>query len=142
MALLRNLKRTVDALNKENQFADFFNNFDTSLNKNDITLRVNEEAVKNSIRNLLLTNRGDRFFNPTLGGDVRAMLFENISSITSNNLKDLIETAIENYEPRAQLLDVSVVPDFDRNAYNITIVFSVINNSDPVFLELLLNRIR
>ena len=114
MALLRNLKRTVDALNKENQFADFFNNFDTSLNKNDITLRVNEEAVKNSIRNLLLTNRGDRFFNPTLGGDVRAMLFENISSITSNNLKDLIETAIENYEPRAQLLDVSVVPDFDR----------------------------
>jgi len=142
MALIRNNKKIVNALNPVTQFSDMLNNFNTFFNKNDLALYTNEEAVKNSIRNLLLTNRGERFFNPDLGSDIRSLLFENMSTVTSNNLKVLVTNTIENYEPRAELLDVSVVPDFENNAYAITIVFNVINNSDPVFLELLLNRVR
>ena len=108
----------------------------------DLLSYKNEDSVKRSIRNILLTDKGERFFNPTFGSDIRKMLFENFSPSTEQVVADLIKTAIGNHEPRANVIDVNVSGNPDQNSMYINIVFSVINKAEPVTLELILNRIR
>jgi phage baseplate assembly protein W len=111
-------------------------------NKQDLVLHTNEDAVKRSIRNIILTDRGERMFNPLIGSNIRSLLFENFSPQTASLLRDFIKSAIENFEPRATVIDVYVQALPDESAYAATIVFSVINKTEPVTLELLLNRVR
>jgi phage baseplate assembly protein W len=103
---------------------------------------TNEDSVKNAIRNLLLTERGEKLFNPLYGSNIRAMLFENVNPQSESLLREYITNSIQNYEPRAQLIEVYVSALPDENAYNATIIFSVINSSQPVVLELILDRVR
>ncbi|NDC96351.1 hypothetical protein EB118_25655, partial [bacterium] len=110
-------------------YSDFYNNLNTENVKNDLLTLENEESVKTSIKNILKTNRGERFFNPTFGSDIRRMLFENYTSATEQIAKDLIKTAIKNFEPRANIIDVKVLGNPDQNSINITLIFSVINKS-------------
>jgi len=123
-------------------YSDFYSNLDLELVKKDLLSYKNEDSVKRSIRNILLTDKGERFFNPTFGSDIRKMLFENFSPSTEQVIADLIKTAIGNHEPRANVIDVNVSGDPDQNSMYINIVFSVINKAEPVTLELILNRIR
>lgn len=115
--------------------------FDIESN-NDLTPLTNAESVKQSIKNLLLTHRSERFFNPSLGSDMRHALFELASPAQESVLEDLITTTINNYEPRASLLDVSVSSDEDQHLIVATIVFSLINIEEPIVFDLILNRIR
>ncbi len=123
-------------------FSDFLTNFDKHPVKKDLVRNINEDAIKRSIKNLLQTNRGDRLFNNTLGSDIRSMLFEPLSPTTERVLEDYVRTTINNYEPRADVLDVTVLSDEDEQSVYITVQFSVINKQEPVTLELILNRIR
>ena len=123
-------------------FSDFLTNLNVTNVKKDLTRAVNEEAVKTSIRNLLLTNRGDRFFRNTIGSDLRSMLFELSSPANEQMIADLIRTTIDNYEPRASIVDVRVESDDDNNMVIATIVFNIINKEEPIVLDLILNRIR
>jgi phage baseplate assembly protein W len=123
-------------------FSDFFTNLETHPIKKDFVRHTNEEAVKRSIKNLLLTKRGDRLFQNTLGSDVTAMMFELASTATDQVLESYIHTTIANYEPRAHVIEVQVTSDPDEHTVYATIVFSVINKQEPVILELILNRIR
>lgn len=123
-------------------YSDIQQSFDIHPNKLDLMIDTNEEAIKNSIRNILLTNRGERLFNPLLGSDINSILFENISPQTESTLTSFIKTAITNFEPRANLINVIVSPLPDENAYVATIVFSVINKTEPVILDVILNRVR
>jgi len=123
-------------------YSDFYSNLDLELVKKDLLSYKNEDSVKRSIRNILLTDKGERFFNPTFGSDIRKMLFENFSPATEQVIADLIKTAIGNHEPRANVINVNVSGDPDQNSMYINIVFSVINKAEPVTLELILNRIR
>jgi len=123
-------------------YSDFFTNFNCHPTKNDLYREINEEAIKTSIRNLLLTNRGERLYNSSLGSDIRKLLFENFNSATESVVSDLIRTTISNFEPRAQVHQVVVNSEVDEYTIYITIVFSVINKEEPITLELLLNRIR
>lgn len=123
-------------------FSDFLTNLDVATVQKDIIRNVNEEAVKTSIRNLLLTNRGDRLFNNTLGSDIRSLLFENPDPAVDRILTDYITKTIENYEPRAGIISVSVNTEFDAQYVAVTIVFNIINKQEPVTLDLVLNRIR
>lgn len=123
-------------------FSDFLADFDIHPLKKDVVRNVNEEAVKSSIRNLLMTNRGDRLYNSTIGSDIRAILFENSSPAMESVLGDLIKTTIDNYEPRARVIEVNVTSDPDSHFVYATILFSVINKEEPLALELILNRIR
>jgi phage baseplate assembly protein W len=91
---------------------------------------------------LLLTRRGERFFNPSLGSDIEYILFENASPAMEKVLEDLIRTTIDNYEPRARIIDVQVTSDEDSHLITATIVFSIINKQEPIVLDLILNRIR
>ena len=142
MAIVVRKTKTTPQTSKPLVYSDFFSNFDLELVKRDLLSYKNEDSVKRSIRNILLTDKGERFFNPTFGSDIRKMLFENFSPSTEQVVADLIKTAIGNHEPRANVIDVNVSGNPDQNSMYINIVFSVINKAEPVTLELILNRIR
>ena len=108
----------------------------------DISKITDVEAVKRSIRNLVLTNFYEKPFHPEIGSGVRDMLFENMSPITSVVLAKKIEDVVENFEPRARLIGVRALPNLDRNEYEVTIEFFVVNAPTElvdmtVFLEVL-----
>ena len=100
------------------------------------------EAVKRSVRNLVLTNFYEKPFHPEIGSGVRDMLFENMSPLTAVVLAKKVEDVIENFEPRARLIGVRALPNLDRNEYEVTIEFFVVNTPTElvdmtVFLEVL-----
>ncbi len=142
MAIVVRKTKTTPQTAKPLVYSDFYSNFDLESVKKDLLSYKNEDSVKRSIRNILLTDKGERFFNPTFGSDIRKMLFENFSPSTEQVVADLIKTAIGNHEPRANVIDVNVSGNPDQNSMYINIVFSVINKAEPVTLELILNRIR
>ena len=123
-------------------YSDFLSSFEIDPVKRDLNKVTNEEAIKTSIRNLLLTNTGDRLYNPKLGSNIRSILFENFSPAMDSVLADLIRTTIENYDPRAKIQEVFVNSEVDDHYVAVTLVFSIINIEQPITLELFLNRIR
>jgi phage baseplate assembly protein W len=123
-------------------YSDIPTNLDVHPIKEDLVLLYNENAVKRAIRNLLLTDPYERVFNPGIGAGIRQSLFENISQDTEFILKERIRETIINYEPRANLYSVNVKAMPDENSYSATIVFSVVNNTTPVTLDLVLRRVR
>lgn len=111
-------------------------------NTRDISTIENEDSVKSAIRNILLTRKGERFFNPFFGSDIYSLLFENFSPSIETDLKAIINNALNNFEPRANVLKLHVSPYPDENGFVITLIFSVINRSEPVVMNILLDRIR
>ena len=97
----------------------------SSLNYDLISLK-NENAIARSLRNLVLTLPGERFFNENLGSNVSKSLFDNIDSISASIIQSEIENTINNYEPRVNLRDVKVRPDFDNNSFDVTITYEII----------------
>ena len=101
------------------------------------------QAVKRSVRNLILTNIYEKPFHPEIGSGIRGLLFEPLSPITAFVLSQRVEDVIENFEPRARLVGVRALPDLDRNAYEITIEFYVQNApTELVDTTVLLERLR
>ena len=101
------------------------------------------QAVKRSVRNLILTNIYEKPFHPEIGSGIRDLLFEPLSPVTAYVLSQLVEDVIENFEPRARLVGVRANPDLDRNSYEITIEFYVQNApTELVDTTVLLERLR
>ena len=86
----------------------------------------NETAIARSIRNLVLTSNGERFFNENLGSRVNKLLFDSIDSITGSIIEDEIRTTINNYEPRVSLISVNATPNYDGNEFEVTIRYQII----------------
>ena len=127
---------------KPETYSDFFKDLTISPINNDLARKVDEESVKESIKNLVLTNRGERLFQPNLGCDVRKLLFDNIGPDTIVIAKEMIKNVLEAYEPRADVIGVDVIGDLDKNAVTINIVYSVINREEPLSLSITLDRVR
>ena len=108
----------------------------------DIVVKTDVEAVKRSVRNLILTNRYERPFQPQIDGGVTRHLFELSSPMTKSNIQGAIKNAISNFEPRAEVISVFVGGDLDRNGFDVTIEFRVVNHPNPVTIELFLERLR
>ena len=118
----------------------FFNKKSTS---KDISKVTDIQAVKRSIRNLVLTNHYEKPFHPEIGSGVRGVLFELMTPITAHVLTQQIENVIENFEPRARLISVRAQPNLDRNEYECTIEFYVANTpTELVDLTVFLERLR
>jgi len=122
------------------KYSDFLTSFDTSAG--DIFKIINEDSVAQSIRNIVLTDRGERVMNPEYGCDIRALLFENFSPGTEQVIKNTVTDAINAYEPRAKILDVRITPLPDNNIVSVSIVFRVINTDTPRVVDLILTRVR
>lgn len=97
----------------------------------DILTITNERAIARSVRNLILTQKGERFFNNQLGSEVSSLLFENLDRSTSIFIKSEIENVINNYEPRVTLLSLSVDPNYDENQFDIVIKYKIIGIDVP-----------
>ena len=108
----------------------------------DIQKITDIEAVKRSVRNLINLNHYEKPFHPEIGSNLRAMLFENMTPQMTHLIGKQIELLIANYEPRARLVAVRTLPQFDKNAYAVTINFQVVNQPEPIVVETLLERLR
>jgi len=91
----------------------------------------NESAIARSIRNLVFTLPGERFFDQDFGSDVSASLFENIDAVTAITIRDDIEYMIKMHEPRVELLDVQSLPNYDNNQFDVVIVYKIRGSSNP-----------
>ena len=109
----------------------------------DVSVVTDVQAVKRSIRNLVLLNTYEKPFHPEISSGVRDMLFELMSPVTAVVLARQIENVIENFEPRARLTNVRTIPNYDRNSYAVTIEFYIVNTpTELVDLTILLERLR
>mgnify|MGYP001392992430 FL=1 len=117
--------------------------FFTRKSNKDVNKVTDIQAVKRSVRNLVLLNTYEKPFHPEIAGDVRGLLFENMTPLTSAVIARKIQDVIENFEPRARLTGVQAIPDFDRNLYEVTIYFYVVNApTELVEVTQLLERLR
>ena len=109
----------------------------------DVNKVTDVEAVKRSVRNLLLLNTFEKPFHPEIASDMRGMLFEPMSPLVAVIIARKIEDVIINFEPRARLVGVRAFPDFDRNAYEVSVEFYVVNApTELVDLSIMLERLR
>ncbi len=113
----------------------------------DVVKKTGLDAIKRSIRNLVLTNFYDRKFRSSIGSNATKILFDNINPFTATFLKDSIIEVITNFEPRVKLSEdqndgVIVSVDADNNGYNVRLTFNIINTGAPATISLFLERLR
>ncbi len=109
---------------------------------NDLALKTDEESVKESLKNLILTNKGERLFQPNLGSDVVKSLFDTMTPASIKVLENSIRNTINNYEPRANVLNIEVLPYYDENMVKVNITFYVRNAEVPITVAVFLERTR
>lgn len=127
---------------KNQIYSDFLNDLNPHPVTGDVVRLTNENAVNRSIRNLINTNKGERLYQPDIGSDIFKMLFEPMSGGVAELLSTTIQRTIDDYEPRAKVLSVYVSPDYENNAYGVTINYMIINRQTPITLNVTLTRVR
>jgi uncharacterized protein len=111
-------------------------------NSKDLVYLHGDAAIRRAVRNIVFTEVYERHYNDIFGCAVRGMLFEDISSASTINLKTTIENAIQSFEPRVNLNEVRVDPQEDKNGYVITILFTILNQTTPLTISFFLERVR
>jgi phage baseplate assembly protein W len=107
-------------------FKDISMTFQRNPLSNDLIALNNENAIARSIRNIVMTYPGEKFFSQNFGSKVNQLLFENLDTLSANVIKDEIENSIKNYEPRVVLISVDVNPNFDENSFDVVIVYKIV----------------
>ena len=125
------------------QYVDLDLFFGKKTSNRDISDVTDIQAVKRSIRNLVLLNSFEKPFHPEIASGVRDMLFELMTPVTAALLARQVQDVIENFEPRARLVGVRAIPDYDKNSYSVTVEFYVVNTpTELVDLTIFLERLR
>ena len=112
-------------------FKDISMTFQNNPLNSDLIVLKNETAIARSIRNIVFTLPGEKFFNPNFGSRVSRSLFENIDEISASNIRDEIATSIVNFESRVSLIDVQTIPDYDNGAFNVNIIYRIVGADIP-----------
>ena len=107
-------------------FKDLSMSFQVNPISSDLIATKNETAIARSVRNLVLTRPGERFFNPNLGSRVYETLFDNMDEVSASIVEDDIKDTIDNYEPRVKLVSVKATPDYQGNAFDVVITYNII----------------
>ena len=125
------------------QYTDLDLFFGKKSSDSDIQKVTDIQAVKRSIRNLVQLNTYDKPFHPEIAGGIRQMLFENMTPTVAIIISKQLEQVIANYEPRAKLVGIKAIPDYDKNLYNVNIEFYVVNTpTELVDMSVMLERLR
>ena len=136
----------ADTIAKTIQQSEIYSDFLTSFNKHPLNGELlpvkNDASIKQAFKNLILTNIGERLFDPYFGSTVNDSLFELYTPFLVEDVQRSIQVAASNFEDRISILDISVLDDIERNAYSVSILFSIINRPDPIQLDLFLKRVR
>ena len=143
MSAYKDAQANNDITRNVRQYSDLDLFFGKKSSDSDISKVTDIQAVKRSIRNLVLLNPYEKPFHPEIAGGVREMLFELMTPITAQIIAKQVENVINNFEPRARLVGVRVQPDLDRNLYELTIEFYVVNApTELVDMSVMLERLR
>ena len=110
--------------------------------RKDVNKHIDEMAVINSVKNLLLTAHYEKPFRPEIGSNLRKLLFEQMDVITTSTLQREIIQTLKNFEPRVNVKEVKCSPDYDRNRYTVNMTFYIINVTAPITIEFFLQRDR
>ena len=127
---------------KEIVFSDFFTDFSRSPTSGMLNRKTNEDAVKQSVRNLLLTDKYERPYQPQIGSNIRALLFENWTPATGEIMKQYVQEVFDNFEPRAELVNCAVQANDSLNSIIVKIWFRLINSESIVEFDVILKRVR
>jgi phage baseplate assembly protein W len=143
MSAYKDAQANNDISRNVRQYSDLDLFFGKKSSDSDVSKVTDIQAVKRSIRNLVLLNPYEKPFHPEIAGGVREMLFELMTPITAQIIAQQVENVINNFEPRAKLVGVRVQPDLDRNLYALTIEFYVVNApTELVDMSVMLERLR
>ena len=112
-------------------FKDISMSFQSNPLNNDLIGLKNENAIARSVKNIVFTVPGEKFFNENFGSKISASLFENVNEISAASIEDQIRVSIENYEPRVELIDVKAHPNYDNNQFDAVIVYEIIGIDIP-----------
>ena len=112
-------------------FKDISMTFQANPLNNDLIAIKNENAIARSVKNIVFTLPGEKYFNPNFGSQISKVLFENIDDITASVIVDEIKESIRNFEPRVELLDVEAFPNFDNNQFDVIITYEIIGSDIP-----------
>ena len=126
----------------KNRYRDFDLSFSQNPLTNDIGKKTDDNAIVQSLRNLLNTSYYERPFRPRVGSNIRKILFEPADFITIGELKAGIKDTINNYEPRVNIIEIDILDLSDRNAYSVTILYRLVNLTETKELKLTLKRLR
>lgn len=144
MSRLSRAQTLSSGINREVEvFSDFTTNFLKTPVGDQLARVINDSSIRQSIRNLMLTNTGDRLFQPTIGGNIRELLFEHNLQENLITAQSYVERVIRQFEPRVQVVDVRVdSPERDPHTIYVTIVYRTLNNQESQTLTLLFKRVR
>ena len=112
-------------------FKDISMSFKFNPLSGDLISLSNENAIARAVRNIVLTTPGEKFFDPDFGSSVSEILFENVDDITAISIEDEIKNCLANYEPRVELIDVNVDPNFDQNQFDVIISYRIVGVDIP-----------
>lgn len=129
-------------ISKTPDYSDLDLDFIAHPTTGDVVRKTGPDAIKRSVRNLILTNFYDRKFRHGIGSNAQKLLFDNANPLTATFLQNAIKEVVENHEPRVQLLDVKVQFDYDNNGYNVGLAYIILNRNIPVTTTIFLERIR
>lgn len=136
----------VQRVNRKSDYSDLDLDFIMHPTTKDVVKKTGVDAIKRSIRNLILTNFYDRPFRSFIGSNAQKLLFDNINMFTATFLRDAIEDTITSFEPRVKLdvtkFDKGIEVYPDNNGYNVKITFIIVNTGTPATINLFLERIR
>jgi phage baseplate assembly protein W len=136
-----NKERSSNVL-KRDLYSDLPLGLQVHPNLKDVIALKDIDAVKQSVRNLILTNQGERPFQPAIGSNITALLFEPADTFTAVAIQKEVLAVLKKYEPRVTNIDVQVFDNSDRNAYQITIAFKIIFSDTPQEINFYLQRLR
>ena len=143
MSAYKDAQANNDISRNVRQYSDLDLFFGKRTVGSDVNKVTDVQAVKRSVRNLVLLNTYDKPFHPEIAGGVREMLFEPMTPIIAQIIARKVEDVIDNFEPRARLVGVRAIPDLDRNAYDLSVHFYVVNApTELVDLSVMLERLR
>jgi phage baseplate assembly protein W len=132
----------VNIIARKNDYSDLDLDFLAHPTTKDVMKKTGVEAIKRSVRNLLLTNFYDRPFQSYIGSNALKILFDNATPMSATFLTNAINETLANHEPRIRVDDVVVKFDFDNNGYNVQLFFTIVNRNEPAVITLFLERIR
>ena len=113
------------------EFKDISMSFETNPLNDDLIALKNSSAIARSIRNIVFTRPGEKFFNPDFGSRITESLFENMDEVSALAIRDEIENSITRFEPRLNVIEVKVIPNFEANEMNATIVYEIVGIDVP-----------
>lgn len=127
---------------KEERYSDIAIGFERSPLSGNIARVTEAQSIMQALKTLLLTNQGERLYNIDLGSKIRASLFDPLDNITASTINTSIRQAINNHEPRVNILQLTVIPSEELNAFKVNLFFNIINIPEVQQLNITLKRVR